>query len=62
MMDLETRLGPAGDELTLDFAKALVENEGVGQDAVTDYLAMSFSSTFQAVSRARRLAARVVLP
>ena len=38
-------LSPAGDELTLDFAKALVENEGVGQDAVTDYLAISFSST-----------------
>jgi len=38
-------LSPAGDELTLDFAKALVENEGVGQDAVTDYLAISFSAT-----------------
>ncbi len=38
-------LSPAGDELTLDFAKALVENEAVGQDAVTDYLAISFSST-----------------
>ena len=38
-------LSPAGDELTLDFAKALVENEALGQDAVTDYLAISFSST-----------------
>jgi predicted AlkP superfamily pyrophosphatase or phosphodiesterase len=38
-------LSPAGDELTLDFAKALVENEGLGRDAVTDYLAISFSST-----------------
>ncbi len=38
-------LSPAGDELTLDFAKALVENEAVGQDAVTDYLAISFSAT-----------------
>ena len=38
-------LSPAGDELTLDFAKALMENEGLGQDAVPDYLAVSFSST-----------------
>jgi predicted AlkP superfamily pyrophosphatase or phosphodiesterase len=38
-------LGPAGDELTLDFAKALIENEGVGADDVTDYLSVSFSST-----------------
>jgi predicted AlkP superfamily pyrophosphatase or phosphodiesterase len=38
-------LSPAGDELTLDFAKAVVENEALGQDAITDYLAISFSST-----------------
>lgn len=38
-------LSPAGDQLTLDFAKALVEAEGVGADDVTDYLAISFSST-----------------
>jgi predicted AlkP superfamily pyrophosphatase or phosphodiesterase len=38
-------LGPAGDALTLDFAKALIEHEGLGQDAVPDYLAISFSST-----------------
>ncbi len=38
-------LSPAGDELTLDFAKAIVENENIGQDTVTDYLAISFSST-----------------
>jgi predicted AlkP superfamily pyrophosphatase or phosphodiesterase len=38
-------LSPAGDQLTLDFAKALVEVEGVGADDVTDYLAISFSST-----------------
>ncbi len=36
---------PAGDELTLDFVKALIENEGVGQGDATDYLAVSFSST-----------------
>ena len=38
-------LSPAGDELTLDFAKALIENEAVGADEVTDYLSISFSST-----------------
>ncbi len=38
-------LSPAGDELTLDFAKALIENEGLGGDDVTDYLSVSFSST-----------------
>ena len=44
---LTTRLtlSPAGDELTLDFAKTLLDNEQLGQDAVTDYLAVSFSST-----------------
>ena len=38
-------LSPAGDELTLDFAKTLLENEKLGQDEVPDYLAISFSST-----------------
>jgi len=38
-------LSPAGDELTLDFAKAVVNNEQLGQDEVTDYLSVSFSST-----------------
>lgn len=38
-------LSPAGDELTADFAKALLVEEGLGQDAVTDYLSVSFSST-----------------
>ena len=38
-------LSPAGDELTLDFAKALIDAEGLGQDDVPDYLAVSFSST-----------------
>lgn len=36
---------PAGDAITLDFAKALVEAEQLGQDDVTDYLSISFSST-----------------
>jgi len=38
-------LSPAGDELTLDFAKQLIENEKIGSDAITDYLSVSFSST-----------------
>jgi len=38
-------LSPAGDELTLDFAKTLLVNERLGQDDVPDYLAISFSST-----------------
>jgi predicted AlkP superfamily pyrophosphatase or phosphodiesterase len=38
-------LSPAGDELTLDFATTLLKNEKLGQDNITDYLAISFSST-----------------
>lgn len=38
-------LSPAGDELVLNFAKAVIENEGLGNDDVTDYLSVSFSST-----------------
>ena len=38
-------LSPAGDELTLDFAKTLLDKEKLGQDKVPDYLAISFSST-----------------
>jgi len=38
-------LSPAGDELTLDFAKTLLDREQLGRDAVPDYLAISFSST-----------------
>ena len=36
---------PAGDELTLDFAKAAIEAENLGEDSTTDFLAISFSST-----------------
>ena len=36
---------PAGDDLTLDFAKALIVAEDMGKDDVTDFLAISFSST-----------------
>jgi hypothetical protein len=38
-------LSPAGDALTLDFAKTLLVEEKLGQDDVPDYLAVSFSST-----------------
>ena len=38
-------LSPAGDELTLEFAKLILDNEELGGDDVTDYLSVSFSST-----------------
>ncbi len=38
-------LTPVGDALTLDFAKALIENEKLGSKDSTDYLQISFSST-----------------
>ena len=38
-------LSPAGDELVLDFAKAALLAEQLGEDAITDYLSISFSST-----------------
>jgi predicted AlkP superfamily pyrophosphatase or phosphodiesterase len=36
---------PAGDKLTLDFAKEIIRSEKLGEDDVTDFLAISFSST-----------------
>lgn len=36
---------PAGDEITLNFAKKLLVAEQLGKDDVTDYLSVSFSST-----------------
>jgi hypothetical protein len=38
-------LSPAGDELTLKFARELIVREGLGQDEIPDYLSVSFSST-----------------
>jgi len=38
-------LSPAGDQLTLDFAKALISNEQLGKDDVPDFLGVSFSTT-----------------
>jgi predicted AlkP superfamily pyrophosphatase or phosphodiesterase len=37
-------LSPAGDELTLDFTKTLIEKEQLGKNSVPDYLAVSFSA------------------
>lgn len=36
---------PMGNSMTLDFALAAIENEEMGQDDITDFLAVSFSST-----------------
>ena len=38
-------ISPVGDELTLDFAKTLIEREQLGKHEVPDYLAISFSCT-----------------
>jgi len=38
-------VSPVGDELTLDFAKTLIEREQLGKQAFPDYLSISFSST-----------------
>jgi len=42
-----TRLlvSPVGNQLALDFSKALITNEQLGQDSIPDYLSISFSST-----------------
>ena len=37
-------VSPEGDRLLLDFGKALIESEQIGQDEVTDYLSISFSA------------------
>jgi predicted AlkP superfamily pyrophosphatase or phosphodiesterase len=37
-------VSPVGDELLLDFSRALIENEQLGQDAIPDYLSLSFSA------------------
>ncbi|MEY8118887.1 alkaline phosphatase family protein [Falsihalocynthiibacter sp. BN13B15] len=38
-------LSPFGDQMTADFAKTLVDAEGLGDDDVTDFLSVSFSVT-----------------
>ena len=37
-------LSPAGDQITADFAKTLIDREGLGDDEVPDFLGLSFSS------------------
>ncbi|UCH21265.1 MAG: alkaline phosphatase family protein [Deltaproteobacteria bacterium] len=37
-------VSPVGDRLTLDFSKALVIHEKLGQDEIPDYLSISFSA------------------
>ncbi len=39
------RTTPFANTFTLDFAKAAIESEGLGKNAVTDFLAVSISST-----------------
>jgi len=36
---------PFGNEMTTDFAIAAIKNEGLGNDAITDFLTVSYSST-----------------
>jgi predicted AlkP superfamily pyrophosphatase or phosphodiesterase len=38
-------ISPVGDAMTLEFAKALIDNEGLGRSDVPDYLSISLSST-----------------
>jgi predicted AlkP superfamily pyrophosphatase or phosphodiesterase len=38
------RTSPAMDVITLDFAKALIDGENLGEDNITDYLAVSLNS------------------
>ena len=38
-------LSPAGDEITADFAKALMTAEEIGQDDIPDFMSISLSST-----------------
>jgi predicted AlkP superfamily pyrophosphatase or phosphodiesterase len=40
----QLKVSPIGDQLLLDFAKMLISNEQLGQDAIPDYLSISFSA------------------
>ncbi len=44
LFNTQLLVSPAGDKLLLDFVKALMAGEQLGQGAVTDYLSVSFSS------------------
>ena len=43
LLPTQVIVSPKGDEITLDFAKALMTNEEVGKDDIVDYLSISFS-------------------
>jgi predicted AlkP superfamily pyrophosphatase or phosphodiesterase len=38
-------ISPAGDQITTDFAKTIIAEEGLGDDTITDYLGVSYSAT-----------------
>jgi predicted AlkP superfamily pyrophosphatase or phosphodiesterase len=38
-------ISPVGDQMTTDFAKTVIEKEGLGDDDITDYLGVSYSAT-----------------
>jgi predicted AlkP superfamily pyrophosphatase or phosphodiesterase len=38
-------ISPVGDRMTTDFAKTVIEKEGLGDDDITDYLGVSYSAT-----------------
>ncbi|ANT62979.1 alkaline phosphatase (plasmid) [Salipiger sp. CCB-MM3] len=38
-------LSPSGDQITAEFAKTLIDAEGLGDDEITDFLGVSFSVT-----------------
>ncbi len=44
LLNTQLLVSPVGDRLLLDFSKALVVNEQLGQDKIPDYLSISFSS------------------
>jgi hypothetical protein len=44
-------VSPAGDGMTLDFTRMLIQNEDLGDDEITDFIAASFSSTDYYLSR-----------
>lgn len=43
LLPTQVLVSPFGDRLLLDFSKALISNEDIGQDSVPDYLSISFS-------------------
>jgi predicted AlkP superfamily pyrophosphatase or phosphodiesterase len=43
MLYTQLVVSPVGDQLLLDFSKELITDEQLGQDAIPDYLAISFS-------------------